>query len=290
MRLTRETMDIIAKHLAKITEGRITLAVGSGPRERGYRVATMQTPTARQVVWHSTQRTDARKAAAYIIGAVDAYTQGADFPPFLRDLRTFLAWRPELREALAMGRADGEAARAVNSPNTAPYQEDTAMNAPQCATPGCTRDAAFDGEAYDGGTGEGSYYSNCERCSMAYQSSAGLHAHRHSYSAAQCEANGYDPAHTWWTATTLRPVIEGDKITGWECRESLPRDRGACGYVITAEDMAAYNAHRQEDMRLTRAAYNGASNPANAERIKEARATLETFRADWKAAHPEDIR
>lgn len=108
--------------------------------------------------------------------------------------------------------------------------------APQCITPGCTRDAAYDSEPTTGG-----YYSTCERCIT--HSGTGLHAHRHSYTAAQCAANGYDPAHTWETSTVLHPVVENDEIIAWECREPLPNDRGRCGYVISATDVDAHRAH-----------------------------------------------
>jgi hypothetical protein len=189
-----------------------------------------------------------------------------------------------------MGRADGEAARAVHSANTTAPQEDTTMNAPQCLTPGCTRDAAVDGEAYDNGTGDIGYYSTCDRCDTL--SGSGLHAHRHSYTAVQCAANGYDPAHTWTTSTTLRPVVENDEIAAWECREPLPNGRGECGYSISRADADAHLAYARGEGFLCRTAVSasnghGIGPQTNGREVWEA---FKAMRAAYNAAHPVDVR
>jgi hypothetical protein len=159
--------------------------------------------------------------------------------------------------------------------------------APQCLTPGCTRDRAYDSEPPEGG-----YYSTCERCSMAHHSAAGLHAHRHSYSAAQVAANGYDPEHTWLTSTTLRPVIEGDEITGWACREDLPKGRGRCGYVISRADMDAHQAHRRGESFLCNTAVSASNGHGIGPQTNGAEVwtAFKALRDAYNAAHPIDVR
>lgn len=169
--------------------------------------------------------------------------------------------------------------------------------APQCITPGCTRDAAYDSEPPAGG-----YFSTCDRCYSL--SGAGLHAHRHSYTAAQCAANGYDPAHAWTTATTLRPVVENDEIAAWECREPLPNDRGRCGYVITRAEADAHLAHQRGSAFLCRTAVNASNGHGTgpqtdghdplaaykAQSAHEALAAYKALSAAWEATHPLDVR
>jgi hypothetical protein len=157
--------------------------------------------------------------------------------------------------------------------------------APQCVNTGCTRECTYDSEPPTPG-----YFSTCDRCGV--QPSAGLHAHRHSYSAAQCEANGLDPAHTWTTSTVLRPVVENDEITSWECRESLPGDRGSCGYVISAADMEAHRAHGRGESFLCTVAnsanYGHGIGPQT--NGHEVWAAFKALRDAYNAAHPVDIR
>jgi hypothetical protein len=111
------------------------------------------------------------------------------------------------------------------------FVEEHTTTTPQCATPGCTRDAAYDGERPAGG-----YFANCERCSSI--SGTGLHAHRRT--------------DTWTTSTTLHPIVSDDVITGYECRTPLPGDRGECGFKISRADVEAYRADSStytEDIR-----------------------------------------
>lgn len=122
---------------------------------------------------------------------------------------------------------------------------------PRCLTPGCTRTPPMDYEP----PGEPGYYSHCDRCSGAYASHPGLHAHRHRYTAVQCAANGYDPAHSWLTSTSLRPVVENDEIVKYVCAERLPTGdphaRGPeCPYEISPEDLAVFMEWRAADSLL----------------------------------------
>jgi hypothetical protein len=156
--------------------------------------------------------------------------------------------------------------------------------APQCITPGCTRDAAYDSEPPAGG-----WFSTCDRCHTLPH--IGVHAHRHSYTAAQCAANGYDPAHTWTTSTVLRPIVENDEITAWECRDELPNG-GECGYVISRADADAHLAFRRGEAFLCRTAVS-ASNGHGIGPQTDGREVWEAFTAlrdAWNAAHPADIR
>jgi hypothetical protein len=128
---------------------------------------------------------------------------------------------------------------------------------------------------------------------MAHHSAAGLHAHRHGYSAAQLKGDPRrDPAHTWVTSTVLRPIIEGDEITGWECREDLPKGRGRCGYMISRADMDAHQAHRRGESFLCNTAVSasnghGIGPQTNGREVWEA---FKALRAAYEAAHPVDVR
>jgi hypothetical protein len=113
MRITHTVAATVAAHLGALTKERVSVRVGTGRDGHGYRVILAASPSARQLVWDSSAN-EGRQAAAYMLGAVDAYTDGEAFDrtPFLADLRRSLAWRPELADSLAMGREDGERARA----------------------------------------------------------------------------------------------------------------------------------------------------------------------------------
>jgi hypothetical protein len=113
MRITHTVAATVAAHLGALTKERVSVRVGTGRDGHGYRVILAASPSARQLVWDSSAN-EGRHAAAYMLGAVDAYTDGEAFDrtPFLADLRRSLAWRPELADSLAMGREDGTAARA----------------------------------------------------------------------------------------------------------------------------------------------------------------------------------
>lgn len=113
--------------------------------------------------------------------------------------------------------------------------------APRCTNTGCTREASYDSES------EG-YFSTCDRCTT--HPAAGLHAHRQRFTAAQAAANG--GPREWTTSYYLRPVITDDEITAWECRHPLS-DGSACGYTISAQELAARRAESErispEDIR-----------------------------------------
>jgi hypothetical protein len=162
------------------------------------------------------------------------------------------------------------------TPNGADYVD----NAPQCINPGCTRDAEYD---HPGG-----YFSTCDRCYSV--SAAGLHAHRHSFTPAQEAANG--GPHSWTTATTLRPIVTGDVITAWECREDLPGGRGRCGYVISREDLDAYHAFRRGEAFLCRtaigASYGHGIGPQTVG--AEVWEAFKALRDAYSAQHPVDVR
>jgi hypothetical protein len=113
MRITHNLAASVAAHLGALTHERVSVQVGTGRDGRGYRVVLAASPSARQIVWDSTAN-EGRQAVAYMLGAVDAYTDGAafDHAGWLREIRAELAYRPELSGALAMGREDGTAARA----------------------------------------------------------------------------------------------------------------------------------------------------------------------------------
>ncbi|MER5754370.1 hypothetical protein [Streptomyces sp. NPDC002088] len=156
---------------------------------------------------------------------------------------------------------------------------------PLCITPGCTRNAAYDSEPPAGG-----YFSTCDRCGTL--PGAGLHAHRHSYSAAQCAANGLDPEHTWTTSYPLHPLVENDEITAWECRKPLPNDGGRCGYVISRADMNAHLAYRRGEAFLCNVANaasfgHGIGPQTNGHEVW---AAFKAMRDAWTAAHPYDVR
>jgi hypothetical protein len=91
----------------------VSVQVGTGRDGKGYRVTVAASPLARQLTWESA-RNEGRQAVAYMLGALDAYTDGEAFERahWLREIRTALAFRPELSNALAKGREDGTAARA----------------------------------------------------------------------------------------------------------------------------------------------------------------------------------
>ncbi|MER5754369.1 hypothetical protein [Streptomyces sp. NPDC002088] len=110
MRITRSVAASVAAHVAHATDNAIRATVGTGYSGKGFRVSTMATPTARQSVWLSAEG-EARAAMAYLLGALDAYTDGADMPPFLAAVRESIAWRPEVESALHKGREDGTRAR-----------------------------------------------------------------------------------------------------------------------------------------------------------------------------------
>jgi hypothetical protein len=113
MRVTHTTAAMVAAHLGALTKERVSVKVGTGSNGTGYRAILAASPTARQLSWESA-RNEGRQAVAYMLGAVDAYTDGEAFErtPFLADLRRALAYRPELSNSLALGREDGTRARA----------------------------------------------------------------------------------------------------------------------------------------------------------------------------------
>jgi hypothetical protein len=113
MRITNTTATMVAAHLGALTHERVSVRVGTGHDGKGYRVILAASPSARQLTWDSS-RNEGRQAVAYMLGAVDAYTDGAAFDrvQFLADLRRELAFRPELANSLEMGREDGTRARA----------------------------------------------------------------------------------------------------------------------------------------------------------------------------------
>jgi hypothetical protein len=158
--------------------------------------------------------------------------------------------------------------------------------APQCLTPGCTRDRAYDSEPPEGG-----YYSTCDRCTTLPHT--GLHAHRHGWSAAQLKGDPRrDPAHTWVTSTVLRPIVENDEIAAWECRDELPNGRGRCGYVISRADADAHLAYRRGESFLCTVAVSasnghGIGPQTNGREVWEA---FKAMRAAYEATHPTDIR
>ncbi|MGW0626152.1 hypothetical protein [Streptomyces sp. NPDC002758] len=123
MRITHTTAAMVAAHLGALTHERVSVHVGTGRDGRGYRVTVSASPLARTLTWDSA-RNEGRQAVAYMLGAVDAYTDGEAFDrtPFLADLRRVLAWRPELSGALDMGREDGTAARVQSGQTTAPKE------------------------------------------------------------------------------------------------------------------------------------------------------------------------
>jgi hypothetical protein len=113
MRITRTTATMIAAHLGATTRERVSVQVGTGRDGKGYRVTVAASPSARQLTWDSA-RNEGRQAVAYMLGALDAYTDGEAFDRhhWLREIRTALAYRPELSDSLAKGREDGTRARA----------------------------------------------------------------------------------------------------------------------------------------------------------------------------------
>jgi hypothetical protein len=112
MRITHTVAATVAAHLGALTHERVSVRVGTGHDGKGYRAILAASPSARQLTWDSA-RNEGRQAVAYMLGAVDAYTDGAAFDrtPFLADLRRALAYRPELSNSLTLGREDGERAR-----------------------------------------------------------------------------------------------------------------------------------------------------------------------------------
>lgn len=158
--------------------------------------------------------------------------------------------------------------------------------APQCITPGCTREATYDSEPPAGG-----YYSTCGRCNTI--SGTGLHAHRHGWSVAQLAGDPRrDPAHTWTTSTTLHPIVEADEITAWECTEPLPGDRGRCGYSITRADLEEHAAYRRGESFLGNVAsaanYGHGIGPQTDGH--EVWAAFKALRDAYNATHPVDVR
>jgi hypothetical protein len=121
MRTTHTTAAMVAAHLGALTHERVSVQVGTGRDGKGYRVTVAASPLARQLTWDSA-RNEGRQAIAYMLGAVDAYTDGAAFDrvQFLADLLRELAYRPELSNSLTLGREDGTAARVQSGQNTAP--------------------------------------------------------------------------------------------------------------------------------------------------------------------------
>jgi hypothetical protein len=112
MRITHTTAAMVAAHLGALTNERVSVRVGTGRNGAGYRVTLAASPLGRQLTWDSAAN-EGRQAVAYMLGAVDAYTDGDAFDrrAFLADLRRELAYRPELSNSLEMGREDGTAAR-----------------------------------------------------------------------------------------------------------------------------------------------------------------------------------
>jgi hypothetical protein len=165
------------------------------------------------------------------------------------------------------------------TPNGADYVD----NAPQCITPGCTRDAEYDGES-------GGHFSACGRCGLSVQSGSGLHAHRHHFTPAQEAANG--GPRSWVTATTLHPVVQGDEVTAWECREPLPNGRGGCDFTISREEIDARAAHRQGDHALNEFAWSASNGHQGMTREQGAQvwATYKALRDAYSAQHPADVR
>jgi hypothetical protein len=164
----------------------------------------------------------------------------------------------------------------------------TVPAAPQCINTGCTRECTYDSEP--GFSGEGSYFSTCDRCTTI--SAAGLHAHIHRYTPIQCAANGWDPNHTWETSTILRPVVQDDEITAWECRDLLPNGRGTCGYSISAADMDAYRAHARGmrflcDTAVRASNGHGIGRDTNGHEVWKA---FTAMRDAYNATHPVDLR
>jgi hypothetical protein len=121
MRITHTVAATVAAHLGALTNERVSVRVGTGRNGAGYRVTLAASPLGRQLTWDSAAN-EGRQAVAYMLGAVDAYTDGDAFDrrAFLADLRRELAYRPELSDSLAMGREDGERARVQSGQNTAP--------------------------------------------------------------------------------------------------------------------------------------------------------------------------
>lgn len=164
---------------------------------------------------------------------------------------------------------------------------------PVCITPGCKRTPSMD---YEPG-GPPSYYSHCDRCSGAYVSYPGLHAHRHRYTAVQCAANGYDPAHSWLTSTSLRPVVENDEIVRYVCTERLPTgdplaDGPRCPYEITPDDLAIFMEWRAADSRLCRLTITATSPHYKGDRMElatEIRRAYEAARTAHRKAFPIDV-
>lgn len=154
---------------------------------------------------------------------------------------------------------------------------------PQCITPGCTRDAEYDGES-------GGHFSACGRCGLSAVSSAGLHAHRHSFTPAQEAANG--GPRSWTTATTLRPIVEGDEITAWECAHPLPGGRGECDYTVSREDMDAHRAHAQGDHALNTFAWSASHGHQHmtGEQGAQVWAAYKAMRDAFNAARVIDVR
>jgi hypothetical protein len=113
MRITHTVAATVAAHLGALTNERVSVRVGTGRNGAGYRVTLAASPLGRQLTWDSAAN-EGRQAIAYMLGAVDAYTDGDAFDrrAFLADLRRELAYRPELSNSLEMGREDGTAARA----------------------------------------------------------------------------------------------------------------------------------------------------------------------------------
>jgi hypothetical protein len=208
-----------------------------------------------------------------------SYTITVAGRPFQADAR-----RRDVASVLKLARATGTAGDVVVTFNGHIRREWEEVIAPECTTPGCTRDASYDGES-DG------YFSTCDRCHTV--SGGGLHAHRHGWSAAQLAGDPRrDPNHTWITSTILRPVVEGDEIVKWECTEPLPDDRGACGYEISRADVEAHHAFRRGEAFLNDKAWaahfgHGIGPQTNGHEVWNAYTAM---RDAWNATHPTDVR
>lgn len=107
MRITESLAKKVTEHAARVTDGRIGGVIGGGYSNQGYRITNMRGAAK---VWES-RKGEARQAMAYYLGAIDAYTEGADMPEWLEAVRNYVAWRPEVEESLNFGRHDGASAR-----------------------------------------------------------------------------------------------------------------------------------------------------------------------------------
>lgn len=113
MRITHTVAASVAAQLGALTHERVSVKVGTGRNGKGYRVTLAVSPSARQLTWDSAAN-EGRQAVSYMLGAIDAYTDGAAFDrtPFLAEVRRALAYAPGTETALQMGREDGARARA----------------------------------------------------------------------------------------------------------------------------------------------------------------------------------